>query len=163
MEKKLKKQIRRLIALFALALGISGITASFLETELKGLMQFFEVDSLLGSWFQSSLEGMHYLNNEFPQLAYGFDWLAFAHLVIAGFLIGPWRNPIQNKWVIQYIMLVCLATFPLAFFAGYFRQIPFYWQLIDCSFGAIGLVVLWNIYIKIQKLESIQPNTLNSL
>jgi hypothetical protein len=31
-----------------------------------------------------------------PWLAYGTDWLAFAHIVIAVFFIGPFVDPVQN-------------------------------------------------------------------
>ena len=32
----------------------------------------------------------------------------------------------------------CLAVIPLALICGPIRGIPFYWRLIDCSFGVIG-------------------------
>jgi hypothetical protein len=43
----------------------------------------------------------------------------------------------------------------LAFIAGHTREIPFYWQLIDCSFGIIGLVPFTICYRKIKKLEKL--------
>jgi uncharacterized membrane protein required for colicin V production len=43
----------------------------------------------------------------------------------------------------------------LAFIAGHIREIPFYRQLIDCSFGIIGLVPLTICYRKIEKLEKL--------
>jgi hypothetical protein len=31
---------------------------------------------------------------------------------------------------------------PLALIAGAIRQIPFYWRVIDCSFGVFGIIPL---------------------
>ena len=75
-------------------------------------------------------------------LAYGFDWLAFAHIVIAMAFIGPLKDPVKNKWIIDWAILACLAVLPLAFIAGTIRHIPIFHILIDCSFGIIGLIPL---------------------
>jgi len=37
----------------------------------------------------------------YPFIAYGTDWLAFAHFVIAIAFIGPWRDPVRNVWVVE--------------------------------------------------------------
>lgn len=87
-------------------------------------------------------------------MAYGTDWLAFAHLVIAVAFIGPFNDPLKNSWVIQFGMIACVMVFPLAFICGAVRSIPFFWQLIDCSFGAIGFVPLYICYKKIMRLQA---------
>ncbi|HEV3224754.1 MAG TPA: hypothetical protein VGZ90_17865 [Puia sp.] len=92
-------------------------------------------------------------NKEYPFLAYGYDWLALAHLVIAVAFFGVLKDPVRNKWIIQFGRISCCMIFPLAFIAGYVRGIPFYWQLIDCSFGVIGLIPLTICYRKIEQLE----------
>jgi hypothetical protein len=78
----------------------------------------------------------------YPWNAYGTDWLAFAHVVIALFFIGPWLEPVRNVWVLKAGLMACLLVIPLALLAGPLRGIPFGWQLIDCSFGVIGAVPL---------------------
>ena len=88
--------------------------------------------------------------------AYGDDWLAFAHLVIAVAFIGPLRDPVRNKWVIEFGMIACVLVFPLAFVAGAVRGIPIFWRLIDCSFGVVGLVPLSLCYRRIGILEEIK-------
>jgi hypothetical protein len=40
-------------------------------------------------------------------------------------------------------MIACVAIIPLAFICGPIRQIPFYWRLIDCSFGVFGIIPLY--------------------
>jgi hypothetical protein len=92
-------------------------------------------------------------------LSYGTDWLAYAHLVIAIAFIGPLRDPIKNIWVIQWGMICCLCVFPLAFIAGAVRGVPVYWQLVDCSLGVIGGILLYLCYRRIVKLRSILERT----
>ena len=75
-------------------------------------------------------------------LAYGYDWLGFAHIVIALAFIGPFKDPVKNKWVIDWGIFSCIAILPLAFIAGPIRKIPFFHILIDCSFGIVGLIPL---------------------
>lgn len=79
----------------------------------------------------------------YPWVAYGTDWLAFAHLALAVLFIGPWRDPVRNIWVIEFGLLACLGVLPLALICGPIRGIPFYWRLIDCSFGVLAFLPLW--------------------
>ena len=133
---------------------LSGVTAFALETELRWLIGIIDNrESLLYLWINKVYKALQQTNIHYPFLFYGYDWLAFAHLVIAVAFIGPLRDPVRNKWVIQFGIISCFMVFPLAFIAGYIRGIPIYWQLIDCSFGVIGLVPLCICYYKIQALE----------
>lgn len=152
--ESLKKTIRVWIALFIIALVLSGITAFALETELAWLNSLFQnKTSGLSVWINKVYTALHQTNLNYPFLAYGYDWLAFAHLVIAVAFIGPFKDPVRNKWIIQFGMIACCMIFPLAFIAGYVRQIPLYWQLIDCSFGLTGMIPLYFCYKKIETLE----------
>src|SRR5687768_12351329 len=152
--KKLKKTIRTWIIFFIICLVLSGLTAFPLETELAWMNSFFDnIQSGLGYWINKVYVALKDTNRQYPFLAYGYDWLAFSHLVIAVSFIGPLRDPVRNKWVIEFGMIACCMIFPLAFIAGSVRGIPFYWQLIDCSFGVIGFIVLALCYRKIRHLE----------
>jgi len=82
----------------------------------------------------------------YPFLAYGTDWLAFAHVVIAFFFVAPLRDPVRNIAVFRAGMAACVAVIPLAVICGAFRGIPIYWRLIDCSFGIFGIIPLWLAY-----------------
>ena len=75
-------------------------------------------------------------------MGYGTDWLAFAHVVIAVYFIGPLVKPVKNEWVVYAGLIGCLLVIPLAWICGPIRGIPFYWRLIDCSFGVLGAVPL---------------------
>jgi len=158
--QKQRRIIRFWIIVFIISLILSGLTAFALETELHWLLGVwpFHTKSALFDWVQKTYTALRDANQQYPFLAYGYDWLAFAHLVIAIAFIGPFRDPVRNKWVIQFGMLACIGVFPLALIAGPFRGVPMYWRLIDCSFGVFGLIPLAICYKKIRLLERSKKN-----
>jgi hypothetical protein len=111
-------------------------------------------------WIARVRDGIYETNKKYPFMAYGTDWLAFAHLVIAVAFIGPLIDPVRNKWVITFGMIACAGVVPLAMIAGHFRGIPLYWRILDCSFGLFGIIPLlvcrWHIH-KIERLEKSSP------
>ncbi|HEY8934515.1 MAG TPA: hypothetical protein VIM65_04815 [Cyclobacteriaceae bacterium] len=158
---KLNQKIRRIILLFIVGLVLSGLTALPIEHQLQWAHDHISKSNLfipLVQWIELAYRGVKETNMKYPFISYGTDWLAFAHFVIALVFVGPLRDPIRNIWVIQFGMLACVLIFPFAFIAGTIRGIPFYWQLIDCSFGLFGGLLLWNCYFKIQKLEQLLKN-----
>lgn len=158
-EQLLRGKIKRWIIFFIVALILSGITAFPIESQLAIAMNYLDVFPLtIQDWLSTIYRAVKTTNDKFPYLAYGTDWLAFAHIVIATAFIGPLRDPVRNIWVIQFGMIACIMVFPLALIAGPIRQIPFFWQLIDCSFGLIGIVPLYICYRNIKKLEYLKPN-----
>lgn len=155
-EKMLLNKIRALILLFVICLILSGISAFPIETELQiANNNIVLLPEFLRKWITDVFQAVHTTNGNFPFLSYGTDWLAFAHLVIAVAFIGPFKDPIRNIWVIQFGMIACIMVFPLALIAGHIREIPLYWQLIDCSFGIFGFILLYIIYRLIKELEKV--------
>lgn len=155
----LRRRIKWLLWFFIISLVLSGITAFPLVWELgiiHSLLQKTQLDNSLVYWIKKVYHGVRESYGQYPFIAYGTDWLAFAHLVIAVAFIGPLRNPIRNIWVIQFGMIACGLVIPLALLAGAIREIPILWRLIDCSFGIIGIIPLWICYRDIRRLESIQ-------
>lgn len=161
--KQLLRKIRLIIAFFMLALIVSGVTAFPVETELKMLCSMAEIDSAtvndspaIFGFVHTIKESITEINQKTPQIAYGFDWLAFAHLVIAVLFIGPFRDPIRNKWVVQWGMIACISILPLALICGPIREIPLYWRFIDCSFGVFGIIPLLICMKWIKELEGME-------
>ncbi len=155
--------IRAIIAFFMVALVVSGATAFPVESELKLLCSIFHIDEItvdgmpaISRFVYDMKEAIVETNQNHPQIAYGFDWLAFAHLVIAGIFVGPFIDPVRNKFVIYWGMFACVAILPLAFICGPIRDIPFYWTLIDCSFGVFGIIPLLICLKYIKRLEQEQ-------
>lgn len=152
----LLKKIRLLIVFFIVALILSGVTAFPVESELRWLLSNPSlVPSFAKQWLEEVYAALVETNAKYPMLAYGFDWLAFAHIVIAMAFIGPLRDPVKNKWIIDWAILACFAIIPLAFIAAPIRHIPMFHVLIDCSFGIIGLIPLFICRKWISQLENI--------
>ena len=159
---KLKESVKWLLVLFVFCLVVSGVTAFFLHWELSQLAPFSKwLPGSMQKWFVKVHEAISFNRQQYPFLAYGTDWLAFAHIVIAVSFYGPIKDPIRNIWVIQFGLIASLMVFPLAFIAGSLRGIPFFWQLIDCSFGLFGFGLLWLVLKKVKRMESLllrRPN-----
>jgi hypothetical protein len=146
--KKLRL-IRLLLGTFVAGLILSGLTAFPLVRELRVLSSWFNETTSLGSsfprlvhWVSYVREGLENADRFYPFLAYGTDWLAFAHIVIAIAFLGPLKNPVRNIWVMEFGIIACLLVIPLALICGHIRGIPLFWRLIDCSFGVLGLIPL---------------------
>jgi hypothetical protein len=154
-------RIRIWLAVFIAGLILSGVTAFPLQTELGWLVSRLHSSSFrpiaessrLLPWIERANEGLTITNSRYPFLAYGTDWLAFAHMVIAVAFIGPYIDPVRNKWVITFGLIACAGVFPLALIAGPNRGIPLLWRLIDCSFGVVGSIPLWICRRSIVALE----------
>lgn len=144
------RKFRIVLGIFMLGLVLSGVTAFPLERELatictaRGLDQLptSDVHNSLDSWLLTVRNGLSDMYAKYPWIAYGTDWLAFAHIVIAVFFIGPFLNPVRNVWVLQAGLMACALVVPLALICGGVRHIPMGWRLIDSSFGVAGAVPL---------------------
>jgi hypothetical protein len=146
-------RIRFWLVIFIAGLFLSGITAFPIETQLRLLMDYRDCfPGFLSDWLQRVTDAVISTNRNYPFLSYGTDWLAFAHIVIAIAFIGPLRDPLKNIWVVQFGMISCAMVIPLALIAGYIREIPLFWRIIDCSFGVIGIVPLVLAYRGIRKM-----------
>jgi hypothetical protein len=143
-------RIRFWLAVFIVGLLASGITAFPLQTELSCFLSLLRMNSFRAAanltgllpWIERVHAALCATNARYPFLAYGTDWLAFAHLVIALVFVGPYLDPVRNKWVITFGLIACAGVVPLALIAGPIRGIPLPWRLIDCSFGVFGCVPL---------------------
>lgn len=142
-------KIRATLIFFITALVLSGVTAFPLRQEMNLLNDFFGAGSCIGekapafaAWLAYVRDGVEFNAEKYPFMAYGTDWLAFAHLMIAVAFFGPLRDPVKNIWVLHFGLIACVMIFPLAFLCGTLRGIPLGWKLIDCSFGFFGAIPL---------------------
>ena len=158
MDKDLR-QAKHWIIFFMIALFLSGLTAIPLERELCFLSRCFSPQTSVGAWIDKVYLAVVNMNRHYPFLAYGYDWLAFAHFILAILFIGPLKDPVRNLWVIEFGMIACLLIIPFAFIAGHFRGIPFGWRIIDCSFGVVGLIPLSICRSKILAVERMITKT----
>ena len=97
---------------------------------------------------------MAHVAEAYPILLYGTDWLAFAHVVIALLFIGPWRDPVRNRWVVEWGLWCCALVVLVAFVWAPVRDIPFSWRCVDASFGVIGAVPLYIVLRAIDRMAA---------
>jgi hypothetical protein len=107
----------------------------------------------MAHWISFVHRGLMDIPKDSSFIYYGMDWLAFGHIVIAIAFLGALRDPVRNVWVIEFGMIACVLVIPVALIAGHIRGIPFFWQLIDCSFGIVGIIPLWLCRRYIKQME----------
>jgi len=135
-EAKELRAIRVWLAVFMVGLVLSGVTAFPLGHEVRWLDELVHTNALrpvaeathLLAWIERVDGALAETGARYPFLAYGTDWLAFAHLAIAVAFVGPWRDPVRNRWVITFGVIACAGAVPLALIAGAVRGIPVGWR-----------------------------------
>ena len=142
-EPLLRRRIRWLTLLFILGLFLSGATAIPLRQELDFLLRCLGPDGVLSVWLAKISAALNDTESRYPFLFYGTDWLAFGHFVIALVFVGVLRDPVRNRWLFDFGLIACVLVIPYAFVFGGLRGIPWWWRLVDCSFGIFGFIPLW--------------------
>jgi hypothetical protein len=150
------KKIRRWIICFVICLVLAGLTAFpvYSELEFYANNPVFPEKSWAHAWLMQVWTAIKAINETAPLIFYGFDWLAFAHIMIGLAFIGPYKDPIKNEWVIDWAMLCCIGVIPLAFIMGPIRDIPLKHILIDCSVGVFGILPLLRVKKLIKQLKA---------
>ncbi|MHC9043435.1 hypothetical protein ACYX8G_02570 [Microbacterium saperdae] len=152
--------IRVCIGILIFGLFVSGITAFPLREELTLGSDVLHASPASGwfpeavAWVDRVSHALTDVGTRYPFIAYGTDWLAYAHLVLAVVFLGPLVDPVRNIWVTQFGVIACAGIIPLALIAGGIRGIPLGWQLIDMSFGVLGaipLVIAWRLTRRLER------------
>jgi hypothetical protein len=148
--QQLRKRVRYLLIFFVVVLIVSGLTAIPLKLEINILQATIGEGTFMerawpamARWISFVHKGLTEMYSKYPFIYYGTDWLAFAHIVIGVAFWGPLRDPVKNMWVVEFGMIACVLVIPLAMIFGPIRGIPFFWRLLDCSFGVFGIIPLW--------------------
>jgi hypothetical protein len=149
------------LVFFSTALIFSGVTAIFAREELRFLSPLFARGSTLqifwpamAEWLSLVHQAVEETYDKYPFLAYGYDWLAFGHFIIAIPFIMAIGDPRRYSWVITYGILACLAVIPFAVVFGAVRGIPAFWRVVDTLFGIGGLFVLLILRKQIRELDA---------
>ena len=151
---RIRREVRNWILFFIGALWVSGLTAVPLEWGTAWLADLTRTwPGPWHAWAQRSADAIAEVGSKYAFLFYGTDWLAFAHVVIGLAFIGPLRDPVRNRWVIEWGRWCCLLVLPLAFLWAPVRGIPFFWRCVDASFGVLGALPLWRVLNLIKRLE----------
>jgi hypothetical protein len=141
---------RKVLGLFIFGLVVSGLSALPIQTELEAFSRFLGISdpSMFASlhglrhWIAFVSFGVQQTYALFPFFGYVSDWLGFGHFVIALFFVLPLIDPRRYRAVLNVGLIACVGVFFVALVCGPIRGIPWYWRLIDCSFGLIGAIPL---------------------
>ncbi|MEV7874426.1 hypothetical protein [Microbacterium sp. NPDC089188] len=158
----LRRVIRLCLGVVIAGLVVSGVTAFPLREELALAREVLRSTGVAASapaftgWVDRVGEGLDATAAAFPFIAYGTDWLAFAHLLIAVAFVGPLFDPVRNVWITVWGLIACAGIVPLALIAGALRGLPLGWQLIDISFGLVAAVPLIVAFVATRRLEALE-------
>jgi len=161
-EQIILRKIRFYLILFLLAILFSLHTVVFVEVETELFAKYLGHDTFMEKLYPCVAEWMEHLHlailetyTSYPVMAYCMDWLSYACVVFAVFLLGAIKNPVRNIWIVQAFMFACILAFFLPFIVGPIRDIPVFWRFIDSSFGIVGFLFLLLPYRLIKKLETL--------
>ena len=138
-------KIRWCIAIIVFGLVIGGATAIPLQPELDWVTRLLgpERSDGFSVWLRRVRDGLNDTYPRYPFIAYGTYWLAFGHFIIALVFLWAWKDPVRYSGLFTFAMVSCALLVPWALILGHFRQIPWGWRLIDCSFGIFGFIPVW--------------------
>src|SRR5215469_6978485 len=109
------KWLRGLTWFFIVGLFISGATALPLQTELDAVAKYLGGNhSAFAFWILKVRDSLDDIYAKYPFIAYGTDWLAFGHFVIALAFVGALHDPVRNRWLYLFGMISCVLVIPFA-------------------------------------------------
>jgi len=153
-----------MLIIVAIGLLISGITVWPAIPELKfGLIVLEKIGlahSELAQFTETILLSLQHIESEHPHILYGYDWLAFAHIVLAILFWGAARDPLRNKWIVECGLIMCALIPLLALICIPYREIPWWWFFMDFAFAPAAALPLWTALTDIRTIESSSTQTL---
>jgi len=157
--RKLKFRTRFWLIIFVLGLAFGSQMFFFVTPQITWLNQMLgpgtateQRFSEMSAWIHHLYQGITDTYTQYPFMAYCMDWLAFAQLAFMVLFVGAVVNPQQNIWLIKGGMIICWLHILTALGCGTLRGIPFFWQLLDGSFGILGFIVLYAAYKNLKRL-----------
>ncbi len=155
-KETLQRKIRMAIWITMLGLIVNGVSAFVLRFDLR-IAQYFQnlLPEAIISWLNQVDHALTDTESRYSFMLYGYDWLGFAHLLIAIAFIGPLRDPLKNVWVVQFGMIASVLSIIMAMVFERFRHIPIAWSGIDMAIGVVAFLVLFYCNKWINKLKEL--------
>ena len=141
------RRARVMLGIVSFGLFVSGVTIWPATWELRTLVALVWGDSepagTLHLFLVETIRALEMLHADYPFLLYGYDWLAFAHIVLAILFAGAIRDPVRNIWVIQFGLICCILVPVLAAVFVPIRGLPLVWFWADFAFAPGAALPLW--------------------
>ncbi len=154
---RLRRRIRGWLWVFIVGLVFSGLTAIPLAWELDLLAHWVTPHGLL--WRSGSgASGMACIET-YAQAPFHGLWDGLAGVRASDYRPRVCRAAARTRPqpLGNYVRHDCLRlVVPWAMVFGSLRGIPFFWRLIDCSFGVFGIIPLWLCRRDIDRLERME-------
>jgi len=143
-KNSLERKIRLAIWITIIGLVLNGLTAFALHYELNIALHFNSLlPASIYNWLVQVRGAVIENEERFPFMLYGYDWLGFAHILIAILFIGALKDPIKNEWVVKFGMIAAALSVLMALVFERFRSVPLAWSMIDISVGVAAFAVLY--------------------
>lgn len=146
-----------MLIIVSFGLFVSGVTVWPAVSELRIALGILESIGLGGSDLHNFVEQIRNsliaINQEHPQIMYGYDWLAFAHICLAILFFGAVKDPVRNRWIIECGLIMCALIPVLGAICIPYRQIPFYWFWVDFAFAPAAALPLIIALRDVRRLE----------
>lgn len=129
-------RIRLCLALLMAGLLLKGLAGFPLLRESQALLDLlahFGAGTPLFDWILRVHLALAATATTAPFLALSTDTLALANILFALLFLGPYRDPLRNRWVINFGLLTCVGMLLLIVIAGPLRGIPLFWRYLDAS------------------------------
>jgi len=153
----LRKKIKMVIVITIIGLLLNGLSAVPLKTELNILLSKpGALPKFLQDWWLYVNKGVTETTTKYPFMRYGFDWLAFAHLLIAIAFLGPLKDPVKNQWIIIWGIIASALSVLMAFGWERMRDIPVWWSCIDAAIAIAAFIILLLCNRWIEQLKNLK-------
>jgi hypothetical protein len=153
--EKIERQIKKYVWIFIVGLVLSGLSAIPLVWGVDfavDILEEIEFHGQIFSFMKRVQNALMFNDEHFSFMAYGTDWLAFAHFMFALLFVGLLFDAERNRFILRFGMIACVLIIPFAVFFGHAREIPWLWRMIDCSFGVIGFAVFLKVELLLNRL-----------
>src|SRR5258706_13451496 len=114
--QSLRRRLRWLTWLVIIGLIFGGVPALPLRAELNwvvnGLPSSIANQFGIGLWLTRVRDALNDTYDKYPFIAYGTDWVAFAHFVIALAFAWPLKEPVRYAGVFSFGYIAAVAVIP---------------------------------------------------
>lgn len=151
------KRARIMLGIVVFGLFVAGVTIWPALWELKTAVRLLwgdaEATGVVHEFVLRVIAALEVVEAEYPFLMYGYDWLAFAHIMLAVLFAGAMRDPVRNIWIVQCGLIMCVLVPILAAVFIPIRGLPACWFWIDFAFAPSAALPLWIALRNIRKAE----------
>ena len=154
-----EKHISVFLKVFIAVLILSGLcyfSLPFLSKKILSFIDAFGIRGELYSFAMKLIQAANYNEAHYPFMGYSTDLLGFAHLTFALLFGGAVMDPNKNEWVIRFGLMVCVLLIPTVLLAGWVREIPIIWRVVNCFFGVFGFALLFKVFKMVKSNQELR-------